>query len=56
MRVLIVDDELQMAEALRRGLEREGYSTLLALDTGVRGQLNLDDADGSHFTDSAEST
>jgi len=32
MRVLIVDDELQMAEALQRGLEREGYSTLLAYD------------------------
>jgi DNA-binding response OmpR family regulator len=38
MRVLIVDDELQMAEALRRGLEREGYSTLLAHD----GQKALD--------------
>jgi DNA-binding response OmpR family regulator len=38
MRVLIVDDEPQMAEALRRGLEREGYSTLLAHD----GQKALD--------------
>ena len=32
MRVLIVDDEPQMAEALRRGLEREGYTTMLADD------------------------
>lgn len=32
MRVLVVDDEPQMAEALRRGLEREGYSILLAED------------------------
>jgi DNA-binding response OmpR family regulator len=38
MRVLIVDDELAMAEALQRGLEREGYSTLLAHD----GQKALD--------------
>lgn len=32
MRVLIVEDERQMAEQLRRGLEREGYSVLLAHD------------------------
>jgi len=38
MRVLIVDDEQAMAEALRRGLEREGYATLLAHD----GQSALD--------------
>lgn len=38
MRVLIVEDEPQMAEQLRRGLEREGYSPLVALD----GQQALD--------------
>lgn len=38
MRVLIVEDEPQMAEQLRRGLEREGYSALLAHD----GQSALD--------------
>ena len=38
MRVLIVEDEPQMAEQLRRGLEREGYSALLAHD----GQAALD--------------
>ena len=32
MRVLIVEDERQMAEQLRRGLEREGYSVLVAND------------------------
>jgi DNA-binding response OmpR family regulator len=32
MRVLVVEDELQMAEQLRKGLEREGYSVLLAHD------------------------
>ena len=32
MRILIVEDEPQMAEQLRRGLEREGYSVLLAHD------------------------
>ncbi len=32
MRVLIVEDELRMAEQLRKGLEREGYSVLLAAD------------------------
>jgi DNA-binding response OmpR family regulator len=32
MRVLIVEDEQQMAEQLRKGLEREGYSVLLAHD------------------------
>lgn len=32
MRVLIVEDEPQMAEQLRRGLEREGYSPLVACD------------------------
>ena len=38
MRVLIVEDEPQLAEQLRRGLEREGYSVLLAYD----GQEALD--------------
>lgn len=38
MRVLIVEDEPRMAEQLRRGLEREGYSSLLAFD----GQQALD--------------
>jgi DNA-binding response OmpR family regulator len=38
MRVLIVEDEPQMADVLRRGLEREGYSALLAHD----GQEALD--------------
>jgi DNA-binding response OmpR family regulator len=32
MRVLIVEDERPMAEQLCRGLEREGYSVLLATD------------------------
>jgi DNA-binding response OmpR family regulator len=32
MRVLIVEDELQMAEQLRKGLAREGYSVLVAND------------------------
>ncbi|HVY66968.1 MAG TPA: response regulator transcription factor [Gammaproteobacteria bacterium] len=32
MRVLIVEDELRMAEQLRRGLEREGYTVLVAAD------------------------
>jgi DNA-binding response OmpR family regulator len=32
MRVLIVEDELRMAEQLRKGLEREGYSVLVAAD------------------------
>jgi DNA-binding response OmpR family regulator len=32
MRILIVEDELRMAEQLRKGLEREGYSVLLATD------------------------
>lgn len=32
MRILIVEDQLQMAEQLRKGLEREGYSVLLAHD------------------------
>jgi DNA-binding response OmpR family regulator len=32
MRVLIVEDERQMAEQLRKGLEREGYSVLVAND------------------------
>lgn len=32
MRVLIVEDEWRMAEQLRKGLEREGYSVLLAAD------------------------
>jgi DNA-binding response OmpR family regulator len=38
MRVLIVEDERQMAEQLQKGLEREGYSVLLAHD----GQHGLD--------------
>lgn len=38
MRVLIVEDERQMAEQLRKGLEREGYSVLVARD----GQEGLD--------------
>jgi DNA-binding response OmpR family regulator len=38
MRVLIVEDEPEMAEQLRRGLEREGYSALIADD----GQKALD--------------
>lgn len=32
MRVLIAEDERQMADQLRRGLEREGYSVLVAAD------------------------
>jgi DNA-binding response OmpR family regulator len=32
MRVLIVEDERQMADQLRKGLEREGYSVLVAHD------------------------
>jgi DNA-binding response OmpR family regulator len=32
MRVLVVEDERQMAEQLRKGLAREGYSVLLAHD------------------------
>jgi DNA-binding response OmpR family regulator len=32
VRVLIVEDEPQMAQQLRKGLEREGYSVLLAED------------------------
>ena len=32
MRILIVEDERQMAEQLRKGLEREGYSVLVAND------------------------
>ena len=32
MRVLIVEDEPRMAEQLRMGLEREGYSVLVAND------------------------
>jgi DNA-binding response OmpR family regulator len=38
MRVLVVEDEPQMAEQLRKGLEREGYSVLVAED----GQRGLD--------------
>jgi DNA-binding response OmpR family regulator len=38
MRILIVEDEPQMAEQLRKGLEREGYAVLLAHD----GQEALD--------------
>jgi DNA-binding response OmpR family regulator len=36
MRVLIIEDERRMAEQLRKGLEREGYSVLVAND-GERG-------------------
>jgi DNA-binding response OmpR family regulator len=32
MRVLLVEDELRLAKQLRKGLEREGYSVLLAHD------------------------
>ena len=32
MRVLIVEDERQLAEHLRRGLEHEGYAVLVAGD------------------------
>ena len=32
MRVLVVEDELKMARALRRGLEQEGYAVDAALD------------------------
>ena len=38
MRVLVAEDEPRMAEQLRRGLEREGYSVLVAAD----GQEALD--------------
>jgi DNA-binding response OmpR family regulator len=38
VRILIVEDERQMAEQLRKGLEREGYSVFLAHD----GQQALD--------------
>jgi DNA-binding response OmpR family regulator len=38
MRVLIVEDELRMAEQLRKGLEREGYAVLVAND----GEQGLD--------------
>jgi DNA-binding response OmpR family regulator len=38
MRVLIVEDERQMAEQLRKGLEREGYSVIVAND----GEQGLD--------------
>lgn len=38
MRILIVEDEIRMAEQLRKGLEREGYAVLLAHD----GQQALD--------------
>jgi len=44
MRVLIVEDERQMAEQLRKGLEREGYSVLVAHDgeTGLELARTLD--------------
>jgi DNA-binding response OmpR family regulator len=32
MRILVVEDEPQMAEQLRKGLEREGYAVLVAHD------------------------
>lgn len=38
MRVLVVEDEVRMAEQLRRGLEQDGYSVLVAHD----GQAALD--------------
>lgn len=38
MRVLVVEDEVRMAEQLRRGLEQDGYSVLVAHD----GQTALD--------------
>jgi DNA-binding response OmpR family regulator len=38
MRILVVEDEIRMAEQLRKGLVREGYSVLLAHD----GQEALD--------------
>jgi hypothetical protein len=34
MRVLVVEDERQMASQLRKGLEREGYAVLLAHEGG----------------------
>src|SRR5215472_15030808 len=32
MRILLVEDELKMAELLKKGLEEEGYSVLIACD------------------------
>jgi len=32
MRVLLVEDEIKMSRALRRGLEQEGYAVDTALD------------------------
>ena len=37
MRVLVVEDDKQLAAALRRGLEEEGYAVDTALD-GVEGE------------------
>ena len=37
MRILVVEDDKQLAAALRRGLEREGYAVDVALD-GVEGE------------------
>lgn len=37
MRILVVEDDKQLAAALRRGLEREGYAVDVALD-GTEGQ------------------
>lgn len=45
MRVLIAEDERQMAETLRKGLEREGYAVLLAHD----GQQALELAAAAEF-------
>ena len=32
MRVLVVEDEVKMARAIRRGMEQEGYAVDTALD------------------------
>jgi signal transduction histidine kinase len=44
MRVLVVEDELKMARALRRGLEQEGYAVDAALD-GCADELPADAAE-----------
>ena len=44
MRVLVVEDELKMARALRRGLEQEGYAVDAALD-GCADDLPVDAAE-----------
>src|SRR5258707_15217368 len=45
MRFLVVEDELKMARALRRGLEQEGHAVEIAAD----GELGLQKALGSEF-------